>query len=177
MAGGGKLTIEAGNAILDDAYAARHAEVAAGQYVMLAVTDTGTGMSPEVIDRVFEPFFTTKGRARAPASACRMVYGFVKQSGGHVKIYSELGHGTTVKLYLPRSRRSGGRAAAPVADGAGRAAAARRSWWSRTTTRSALRSRLLQRLGYQVLQRRGCGERRWRSSSAARRSTCSSPTW
>jgi signal transduction histidine kinase len=98
MEGHGKLTIEAGNAFLDDAYAARHAEVAAGQYVMVAVTDTGCGIPAEVIDRVFEPFFTTKPEGRGTGLGLSMVYGFVKQSGGHVKIYSELGSGTTIRM-------------------------------------------------------------------------------
>ena len=104
MEGHGKLTIEAGNAFLDDAYAIRHAEVAAGQYVMVAVTDTGCGIPAEVIERVFEPFFTTKPEGRGTGLGLSMVYGFVKQSGGHVKIYSEPGSGTTVRMYLPRSR-------------------------------------------------------------------------
>ncbi|WP_061933862.1 response regulator [Aureimonas sp. AU22] len=98
----GKLTIELSNAHLDDDYARRH-EVAAGQYVMLAVSDTGSGMSPEVIERVFEPFFTTKAEGKGSGLGLSMVYGFVKQSGGHVNIYSEVGHGTTIRLYLPRS--------------------------------------------------------------------------
>jgi PAS domain S-box-containing protein len=104
MKGNGKLTIEAGNASLDDVYAAQHAEVVPGQYVMLAVTDTGSGISPEFIDRVFEPFFTTKPEGQGTGLGLSMVYGFVKQSGGHIKIYSELEHGTTIRMYLPRSR-------------------------------------------------------------------------
>ncbi len=104
MDGHGKLTIEAGNGFLDDAYAARHAEVTAGQYVMIAVTDTGSGIPPDVIEHVFEPFFTTKPEGRGTGLGLSMVYGFVKQSHGHVKIYSEVGQGTTIRIYLPRAR-------------------------------------------------------------------------
>ena len=101
--GNGKLTIETANVELDDVYAAAQAEVVPGPYVMFAVTDTGTGIPRADIDKVFEPFFTTKASGKGSGLGLSMVYGFVKQSGGHVTIYSEQGVGTTVKVYLPRS--------------------------------------------------------------------------
>jgi PAS domain S-box-containing protein len=102
MPDGGKLTIETANAHLDDGYAERYPELQPGQYVVMCVTDTGTGMSADVIARAFEPFYTTKPIGQGTGLGLSQVYGFVKQSGGHVKLYSEASQGTTVKIYLPR---------------------------------------------------------------------------
>jgi PAS domain S-box-containing protein len=103
MDNGGFLTIETVNTVLDVHYAETHLEINAGEYVMLSVTDTGSGIPPEILDRVFEPFFTTKGPEQGTGLGLSMVHGFVKQSGGHVSIYTEPGQGTTVRLYLPRA--------------------------------------------------------------------------
>jgi signal transduction histidine kinase len=102
MAGGGTLTIETANAYLDETYALNHPEVAAGQYVMISVTDTGTGMTPEIVAKAFDPFFTTKPTGAGTGLGLSQVYGFVKQSLGHIKIYTEVGKGTSIKVYLPR---------------------------------------------------------------------------
>jgi signal transduction histidine kinase len=104
MAGTGRLTIETSNAFIDESYSQQNAAIPVGQYVQIAVSDAGSGMSPEVQQRAFDPFFTTKEPGQGTGLGLSQVYGFVKQSGGHVKIYSELGEGTTIKIYLPRAR-------------------------------------------------------------------------
>ncbi|OCK55244.1 hybrid sensor histidine kinase/response regulator [Bradyrhizobium sp. LMTR 3] len=103
MPNGGKLALETSNVFLDENYASMQSEVTSGNYVMIAVSDTGSGIPPALLERVFEPFFTTKEVGRGTGLGLSMVFGFVKQSGGHVKIYSEEGHGTSVKIYLPRA--------------------------------------------------------------------------
>jgi signal transduction histidine kinase len=114
MPDGGLLTIETANSYLDEAYTSRFGDLEAGQYVQISVADTGTGIAPEILDRVFEPFFTTKPAEAGSGLGLAMVHGFVKQSGGHVRIYSELGHGTTVKIYLPRLMATQEMAASPA---------------------------------------------------------------
>jgi PAS domain S-box-containing protein len=121
MPDGGKLTIEAANVLLDEDYCAKNAEVRPGQYVQISVTDNGAGMAKEVLTRAFEPFFTTKQTGQGTGLGLSQVYGFVKQSGGNVKIYSEPGQGTTVHIYLPRAH---GKSTEPVVQNAGTAPSA-----------------------------------------------------
>jgi len=151
MGGAGTLTVEVGNAALDDSYVQGHDDVAVGRYVMLAVTDSGRGMSPEVMARVFEPFFSTKAEGGGSGLGLSMVYGFVKQSGGHVKLYSEVGQGTTVKIYLPRVRQSEepvvATSAAPFVGGAETILVAEDDEQVRATV-----VELLSGLGYRVLK-------------------------
>ncbi|MGY3041494.1 PAS domain S-box-containing protein [Rhodanobacter sp. TND4EL1] len=151
MDGRGRLTIEAGNACLDDHYVQRHHDVNAGQYVLIAVTDTGRGIPTELLDKVFEPFFTTKSEGSGTGLGLSMVYGFVRQSGGHIKIYSEPGQGTTVRIYLPRSKEAEERlqepAAEPMRGGTETILVVEDDEGVRDTAVS-----LLRKLGYSVLQ-------------------------
>ncbi len=124
MPNGGKLTIETANTALDAAYSAENPDAAPGDYVMLAVTDNGTGIAPEDLGRVFEPFFTTKGPGKGSGLGLSMVYGFTKQSGGHMKIYSEVGHGTVARLYFPRTGSAAATASAAAEAPAAQEAAA-----------------------------------------------------
>ncbi|WP_246848002.1 hybrid sensor histidine kinase/response regulator [Sphingomonas beigongshangi] len=155
MPRGGTLTIETANARLDEEYSAAHAEVAPGHYVVIAVTDTGQGMSRDTLARVFEPFFTTKEVGKGTGLGLSQVYGFTKQSGGHIKIYSEEAQGTTVKIYLPRlmSDESGDTASASVS--AGIEASARRETILAVEDDDDVRAytvESLRELGYRVLE-------------------------
>jgi signal transduction histidine kinase len=157
MPGGGKLTIETANSYLDESYAAGHPEVTAGQYAMVAVSDTGVGMPKEVVAHAFEPFFTTKDVGQGTGLGLSQVYGFVKQSGGHVKIYSEAGQGTTVRIYLPRlvAGDSAAVAGEPQAPRRQPAAAAGRETVLIVEDDEGVRgysAEMLRELGYQVLE-------------------------
>jgi PAS domain S-box-containing protein len=154
MPKGGKLTIETGNSHLDERYAGDHEDVTPGQYVMVAVSDTGIGMVKEILDKAFEPFFTTKEVGQGTGLGLSQVYGFAKQSGGHAKIYSEPGEGTTVKLYLPRLPVGAEEPASrpePAASPAGRRDATVLVVEDDADVRQYA-TRLLSDLGYQVLE-------------------------
>ncbi len=113
MPNGGALSLETRNTVLDEAYAEQHADVVPGKYAMLAISDTGTGIQPDVLSRIFDPFFTTKTVGRGTGLGLSMVYGFVKQSGGHINVYSDVGTGTTFRLFFPLAVTADGTAVAP----------------------------------------------------------------
>ncbi|MEP7004457.1 MAG: response regulator, partial [Sphingomonas bacterium] len=155
MPNGGHLTIETANSRLDEGYAATQAEVPPGQYVMIAVTDTGSGMPKHVTERAFEPFYTTKDVGKGSGLGLSMVYGFVKQSGGHVKIYSEEGRGTTIKIYLPRLLREPTQDEEPATLTAGFEKSARRETILVVEDDDDVRTysvECLRELGYRVLE-------------------------
>jgi CheY-like chemotaxis protein len=159
MPDGGTITIEATNAVLDEGYASSHAEVAPGDYVMIAVTDTGRGMSREIAARALEPFFTTKPVGQGTGLGLSMVFGFVKQSRGHLKIYSEPGHGTTVKLYLA-AEASPGADDAPVVEVAPAASAGKEEIILVVEDDASVRKLALRMLA-------GLGYRAWEAEDAA----------
>ncbi len=131
MSKGGRLTIETRNVELDETYARINKVASAGPHVLLSVSDTGTGMTPEVMAKIFEPFFTTKDPGKGTGLGLATVYGIVKQSGGHVGVYSVIGAGTTFKIYLPRVEQSAENLKAPSRFRNPRAGR-RRSCWLRT---------------------------------------------
>ena len=135
MPDGGTVRIEVSNATLDRRYAALHPEVTPGPYVLVAVSDTGTGMPADVVAHAFDPFFTTKHEGKGTGLGLSMVYGFVRQSNGHIRIDSAIGQGTSVKLYLPRTLDPVPERVPPSPGSSLPAASA--SWWSRTTTMCA----------------------------------------
>jgi PAS domain S-box-containing protein len=153
MQGRGKLTVEVGNTLLDDNYASLHSDVVPGEYVMIAVSDTGSGIAPDMLEKVFDPFFTTKPEGQGTGLGLSMVHGFVSQSGGHINICSEPGQGSTVRIYLPRAREDEnipvglGVGAARVIGGSERVLLVEDDEDVRTTTAD-----MLSALGYSVLQ-------------------------
>jgi signal transduction histidine kinase len=152
MPEGGHLTIETANIQLDDEYATAQGDVMPGNYVRFSVTDTGTGIAPHVIEHIFEPFFTTKDVGQGTGLGLSMIYGFVKQSDGHITIYSEEGHGTTVNLFLPKSAGSAEQASEPVTteDSIGRGETILVVEDDENIRRHVVR--VLNRLGYSVLE-------------------------
>jgi CheY-like chemotaxis protein len=153
MPGGGKLTIETATVQLDAQYSkTRGVEVEAGEYVMLAMTDTGTGMTPEVQSQIFEPFFTTKDIGKGTGLGLASVYGTVKQSGGFIWVYSELGKGSTFKLYFPAIEASGESTAAPTKSAAAPGGNERVLLVEDEPTLRAVSSAFLQSKGYRVTE-------------------------
>jgi CheY-like chemotaxis protein len=161
MPDGGRLTLATANAQLDPSHAAADSEVVPGDYVMVAVSDTGVGMSKEAVARAFEPFYTTKEVGRGTGLGLSMVYGFVKQSGGHATIQSEPGAGTIVSLYFPRYRGEGGKAAPHLSAGGAIPGAARQETVLVVEDNDDVRGysvAVLKELGYGVLEANGADE-------------------
>src|SRR5471030_1700280 len=175
MRGEGRLTVALGNAVLDEIDVNQLTDVAAGQYVQLTVSDTGCGMSEEVLQRAFEPFFTTKPQGEGTGLGLSMAYGFVKQSRGHIKIVSAPGAGATVRIYLPRSMRP--RKRPWPSRRTWSPAAARRCWWSRTTPTCAPPWSTCSARSATGCWRPRPATRRCACCGPAPRSTCCSPTW
>ncbi len=175
MPDGGKLIIETGLVVLDENYASTHGDVRPGRYAMIAVSDTGTGIPAAMLDKVFNPFFTSKGPGKGTGLGLSMVYGFVKQSAGHIMIYSEEGHGTTIKMYLPPATGTSLAAepASPAAVMGGHETILVVE--DDTLVRNYVLTQL-HSLGYVTLDAAKRRRRRSRSSMPARSSTCSSPT-
>jgi PAS domain S-box-containing protein len=154
MPHGGKLTIETSAAHLDHVYAAKNPDVVPGEYVLVAVSDNGTGMAPEVVERIFQPFFTTKEQGKGSGLGLAMVYGFIKQSGGHIQVYSEVGHGTSFKMYLP-ARKNAMSSPSPVADAATETPAKRRTKILVVEDQEAVRAvacSFLEDFGYDIIE-------------------------
>jgi PAS domain S-box-containing protein len=151
MPDGGRLTLETANVRLDDDYAASHHDVSPGHYVMIAVSDTGHGMTPEIAERAIEPFFTTKPAGQGSGLGLSMAYGFVKQSGGHIKLYSEPGEGTTVRLYVPRTSAEPGESEQPAVGSPTRGHGQRVLVVEDDDMVRAFVSRQVEMLGYRVL--------------------------
>ena len=177
MPNGGKLALETSNIYLDEAYAAMHNEVTVGNHVMVAVSDTGKGIAAANLERVFDPFFTTKEVGKGTGLGLSMVFGFVKQSGGHIKIYSEEGHGTTVKIYLPRATgleqtaAEAALATAQVEGGSETVLVVEDDAMVRNYVIAQIKS-----LGYTTLEAANAAEALDTDRPATRRSTCCSPT-
>jgi CheY-like chemotaxis protein len=157
MPRGGRITIETANVTLDGEYASRHADVSPGEYARLSVTDTGSGIPEEIRDKIFDPFFTTKEAGRGTGLGLSTCHGIVKQAGGHIGLYSEIGLGTTMKVYLPAVREAATTPAAHVAEQP-TTGHERILLVEDDSALRALTARMLSTQGYQVLRAAGATE-------------------